>query len=56
VVSKTEFASMDDMKYYDDKCEAHAALKAFAKENLTIEGGPSGVLTVFFEATATSSL
>ncbi|KAK6066773.1 stress responsive a b barrel domain-containing protein [Seiridium cupressi] len=56
VVSKTNFASLDDMKYYDEKCEAHAALKAFAKQNLTIQGGPSGVLTVYFEAGASSSL
>ncbi|KAK6193758.1 hypothetical protein LQW54_012145 [Pestalotiopsis sp. IQ-011] len=56
VVSKTEFASMADMKYYDDECEAHAALKKYAKGTLTIEGGPTGVLTVFFEAKATSSL
>ncbi|KAH6656548.1 stress responsive A/B barrel domain-containing protein [Truncatella angustata] len=55
VVSKTDFASLDDMKYYDDKCEAHAALKAFAKGNLKIQGGPSGVLTVYFEPTATGS-
>lgn len=47
---------MADMKYYDDECEAHAALKKYAKGTLTIEGGPTGVLTVFFEAKATSSL
>jgi hypothetical protein len=23
LVSKTEFASMDDMKYYDNECPAH---------------------------------
>ncbi|KAF3015828.1 hypothetical protein G7054_g6832 [Neopestalotiopsis clavispora] len=56
VVSKTEFASMDDMKYYDDECEAHQALKSYAKGTLTIEGGPTGVLTTYFEAAATSSL
>ncbi|KAF4595262.1 stress responsive A/B barrel domain-containing protein [Ophiocordyceps camponoti-floridani] len=44
VVSKTEFAAMDDMRYYDDECEAHAQLKAFAKNELTVEG----VLTAFF--------
>ncbi|KAI0125263.1 hypothetical protein BJ170DRAFT_598084 [Xylariales sp. AK1849] len=49
VVSKTEFASLDDMKYYDNECEAHASLKAYAK-GLGIQGGPSGVMTVYFEA------
>ncbi|PHH77779.1 hypothetical protein CDD80_203 [Ophiocordyceps camponoti-rufipedis] len=44
VVSKTEFAAMDDMRYYDDECEAHAKLKAFANKELTVEG----VLTAFF--------
>ena len=34
---------MDDMKYYDEKCEAHQALKGFAK---TL--GVEGVMTVFF--------
>ncbi len=30
VVSKTEFASLDDMKFYDDECVAHKALKKTA--------------------------
>ena len=51
VVSKTEFASLDDMRYYDEQCEAHAALKSAAK-NYGIEGGPAGVVTVYYEATA----
>ncbi|KAJ5597932.1 hypothetical protein N7537_008016 [Penicillium hordei] len=40
---KTTFASMDDMKYYDNECEAHKALKACV--------GPvnEDVLTTFYE-------
>ncbi|GKT50758.1 uncharacterized protein ColSpa_10939 [Colletotrichum spaethianum] len=45
VVAKTEFASLDDMKYYDDECAAHGALKAFVKEKLTV----GGVMSVYFE-------
>ncbi|KAI1497921.1 stress responsive A/B barrel domain-containing protein [Biscogniauxia marginata] len=52
VVNESEFASVDDMRYYDDNCEAHAALKAKAK-TFGIVGGPSGILTVYFEAGAT---
>ena len=41
---KTTFASMEDMKYYDNDCEAHKALKAVA--------GPlkEDVLTTFYES------
>ncbi|GIK03292.1 hypothetical protein Aspvir_007361 [Aspergillus viridinutans] len=41
---KTTFASMEDMKYYDNECEAHKALKAVA--------GPvkEDVLTTYFES------
>ena len=49
VVCKTDFASLDDMKYYDYKCDAHAALKASAR-SLGIQGGPEGIMTVYFEA------
>lgn len=42
-VSKTEFASMDDMKYYDSGCKAHDDLKTFVK-TLDVKG----VLTVYF--------
>ncbi|KAF3387334.1 hypothetical protein F1880_001572 [Penicillium rolfsii] len=40
---KTTFASLEDMKYYDTECEAHAALKAVA--------GPikEDVLTTYYE-------
>ncbi|PHH89370.1 hypothetical protein CDD83_6192 [Cordyceps sp. RAO-2017] len=44
LVSKSEFASMDDMRYYDEQCPAHAALKAFAGAELAVDG----VLTVYF--------
>ncbi len=27
VLSRTEFASMEDMRWYDEECPAHAALK-----------------------------
>ncbi|KND89823.1 hypothetical protein TOPH_05460, partial [Tolypocladium ophioglossoides CBS 100239] len=43
VVCKTEFASLADLKYYDDECQAHQNLKAFAK-TLTVEG----IQTVYF--------
>lgn len=43
VVCKTEFASLDDLKYYDDECQAHQSLKAVAR-TLTIEG----IQTVYF--------
>ncbi|OAQ67032.1 stress responsive alpha-beta barrel [Pochonia chlamydosporia 170] len=44
VVCKTEFASMEDLKYYDDSCAAHQALKATAK-GLAVEG----IMTVYFK-------
>jgi hypothetical protein len=47
-VSKTEFASMDDMKYYDEGCQAHQALKDFVKGSLN----PQGVMTVYFKPQA----
>ena len=44
------FRSLDDMKYYDEQCEAHAALKAAAKGK--IEPPP---MVVYFEDAAGSS-
>ncbi|KAL1969530.1 hypothetical protein VTN77DRAFT_8968 [Rasamsonia byssochlamydoides] len=44
VAVKTTFASLEDMQYYDNECEAHKALKAVAasvKED---------VLSVYFES------
>jgi len=34
----TKYASMEDVKYYDEECEAHKQLKAFATGKL--EGPP----------------
>jgi hypothetical protein len=50
-VAKSEFASLDDLKYYDTGCEAHTTLKAGAKE-LGIEG----IMTVYFSAAVTAAL
>ncbi|KAI5464574.1 hypothetical protein BGZ63DRAFT_421585 [Mariannaea sp. PMI_226] len=44
VVSKTEFASLDDMKYYDTECKAHDDLKVYLK-TLTVDG----IMTVYFK-------
>ena len=38
------FSSVEDMVYYDNECQAHAALKAFAK---TVH---QGVMMVYFES------
>ncbi|TKA34094.1 hypothetical protein B0A50_00074 [Salinomyces thailandicus] len=40
-IALTTFASMDDVKFYDEQCEAHKKLKDFAKEKV---GGPPLVL------------
>ncbi|KAK3330519.1 hypothetical protein B0H66DRAFT_66029 [Apodospora peruviana] len=46
VVASTEFASLDDMKYYDAECAAHAALKKKAS-TLGVAEPP---LAIFFES------
>ena len=51
LAAKTEFASADDMKYYDEECPAHKQLKGVAK-TLTMEG----VLSVFFKPTITGGI
>lgn len=51
VVSKTEFANMEDLKYYDDECSAHQELKVVAK---TLEIG--GIMTVYFKPQITGGL
>ncbi|KAJ9635095.1 hypothetical protein H2201_008271 [Coniosporium apollinis] len=38
VCATTTFASLDDMRYYDNECEAHGAIKAFLKPR--VEGPP----------------
>ncbi|KAK3694251.1 hypothetical protein B0T22DRAFT_65677 [Podospora appendiculata] len=45
VIAETEFASLDDMKYYDSECAAHANLKKTAS-TLSIAEPP---LAVYFE-------
>ena len=42
-MAKSEFSSLDDMKYYDDECEAHKTLKIGAKSL-----GVEGVMTVYY--------
>ncbi|ROT37610.1 hypothetical protein SODALDRAFT_351849 [Sodiomyces alkalinus F11] len=46
VVAKTEFASLDDMRWYDNECPAHAALKKTAG---SFGIGPDDILSVYFE-------
>lgn len=41
---KSEFASLEDMKYYDHDCEAHKVLRANA-QTLGIEG----MMTVYYD-------
>ncbi|KAG9240189.1 hypothetical protein BJ878DRAFT_527622 [Calycina marina] len=50
-VSISEFASMEDMAFYDEGCEAHARLRAEVKEL-----GVEGVLTVHYEPVVMASL
>lgn len=47
-VNKTEFASMDDMRYYESECPAHGEVKKVLGE-ITIDG----MMTVFFKPQAT---
>lgn len=49
VVAKTEFASMEDMKYYDDECPAHAELKKTVT-TLNVSEKP---MSVYFTSSAT---
>ena len=51
LVSKTEFANMEDMKYYDEGCAAHGVIKSLVR-TLTVEG----IMTVYFKAAATGGL
>ncbi|KAK3310863.1 uncharacterized protein B0T15DRAFT_489509 [Chaetomium strumarium] len=50
VISDMWFANLDDMKYYDTECPAHAALKTAIKEYLAepplviCTDGPSGLV------------
>jgi hypothetical protein len=51
LVAKSEFSSLDDMKYYDNECEAHQTLKAGAKSL-----GVEGVLTIYYPPGVVSTL
>lgn len=44
-MSKTEFATLDDMRYYDDHCEAHTKLKGLVRG---FGLGPEDVLSIYF--------
>ncbi|KAJ4395445.1 hypothetical protein N0V91_010844 [Didymella pomorum] len=45
LVARTVFNSKSDMDYYDNECEAHAAIKSFIKPKV---GGPP--LVVYMDA------
>lgn len=47
ICASTTFATLEDMKYYDEQCEAHAGLKAVAKD--LVEPPP---LMMYIEAPA----
>ena len=49
-VTKSTFASKEDMDYYDQSCEAHKKLKAF------VAGVREDVMTVYFEAKVESRM
>ena len=51
LAAQTTFSSLDDMKYYDNECEAHAALKAVAKGKVE----PPPLMVCFDNAVGTSS-
>lgn len=46
-VAMTRFDNMDDVRYYDEECEAHKRLKEFAHDKVQQPWEPP--LTVFFE-------
>ncbi|KAH7409531.1 hypothetical protein BKA64DRAFT_399601 [Cadophora sp. MPI-SDFR-AT-0126] len=43
LIAKSEFKSLEDMKFYDEGCEAHQVLKTGVK---TL--GVEGIMTVYF--------
>ena len=47
VLGKTFFSSLDDMKYYDESCEAHTELK---KNIGPRAGGPANIMTIYMDA------
>jgi len=46
LVARTSFHSLEDMKYYDEECDAHKALKGVVGPK--VAGGPP--LTVYMDA------
>ena len=44
----SEFASEDDMKYYDSECQAHAKLRSFARDV------HQGMMMTYFEPIASA--
>ncbi|PMD27581.1 hypothetical protein NA56DRAFT_615380 [Hyaloscypha hepaticicola] len=51
VAAKSEFSTLEDMKYYDTDCEAHQTLKAGVKSL-----GVEGIMTVYFPPAVVSAL
>jgi hypothetical protein len=47
-LAKTVFASLDDMKFYDDTDEAHTVLKQTVGPRVL--GGKAGVMTVYYDS------
>ncbi|EGY19843.1 hypothetical protein ACHAP6_006894 [Verticillium nonalfalfae] len=47
IVAKTEFASLADMRWYDDECPAHAKLKALVPEFGL--NPPEDIMSIYFE-------
>jgi hypothetical protein len=50
-VAKSEFSSLEDMKYYDTDCSAHSTLKGNVKD-LGIEG----IMTAYYTPGVTATL
>lgn len=50
-VAKSEFKTLEDMRFYDEECAAHQVLKVGAKSL-----GVEGVLTIYYEAAVTMRL
>ncbi|PNP44869.1 hypothetical protein TGAM01_v209975 [Trichoderma gamsii] len=49
--AKFEFASLEDMRFYDDECPAHQALKAAARD---LDVG--GLMTIYFKELLTGGI
>lgn len=49
--ARFEFASLEDMRYYDDECPAHQALKASAR---SLDVG--GIMTIYFKELLTGGM